>query len=256
MSQVYTKETKYTVEYPKWPETPVSQIRTNGTDDHSVPVSNYCDYHKLHSALLPMPGRIHDPVNLLREVSKGLAELNELAETYMLKDIHGGSIPPKYVSGIHTLFGVVRMRETSKGMRYKNPNYLHYDERIDPITDPEERLAFYERHKINPAISGKWLAKHWGLEYASTARNWLLRRDISISADRHAAQQRIARTLCCISEWRDIGLKTLADWLPWKWTTIRSWVSEHVHKADWNVPRDVREAPWFMTSGNGRHKTD
>jgi len=250
----YQKQSHF--EYPDYPETPVDQLRTTGTGDHSVPVSNYCDYHKLHSGLLPMPGRLHDPITLLQEISEGLDQLNELAETYMLKDIHGGSVPPKYVSGIHVLFGVTKMHETSKGMRYKNPNYLHYDERINPITDPEERLAFYERHKINPAITGEWLAKHWGLEYASTARNWLLRRDISISADRHEAQQRIARTLCCIREWQDIELKTLYDWLPWKWTTVRSWVSKHVHKADWNVPRDVREAPWFMPSGNGSHKAD
>jgi len=248
MSTTYSKPSYR--DYDDYPETPVEQLRAERSGDHSVPVSNYCDYHKLHSGLLPMPGRLHDPVNLLQEVSEGLAELRDLSETYMLKDIHGGSVPPKYVSGIHVLFGVTKMRETSKGMRYKNPNYLHYDERINPITDPEERLAFYERHKINPAISGKWLAKHWGLEHAGTARSWLLRRDISISADRYAAQQRITRTLCCIREWRDIGLKTLSGLLPWKWTTIRSWVSEHVHKAEWNVPRDVREAPWFMTSGN------
>jgi len=256
MSQVYTKETKYTVEYPKWPETPVSQIRTNGTDDHSVPVSNYCDYHGLHSALLPMPGRIHDPVNLLREVSHGLAERNELAETYMLKDIHGGSIPPKYVSGIHTLFGVVRMRETSKGMRYKNPNYLHYDERIDPITDPEERLAFYERHKINPAISGKWLAQHWGLEYANSARRFLQQHGIKRRDDKTEAMKRIGRTLLCIREWCDIPLDRLGKLLPWPFETVRDWASRFGLQAEWNVPRDVREAPWFMNSGNGTHKSD
>jgi len=256
MSQAYDKQTKYTQEYAQFPETPVAQIRTTGESDHSVPVANYCDYHKLHSGLLPMPGRLHDPVNLLREVSEGLDQLPELAESYMLKDIHGGSIPPKYVWGIHVLFGVTKMRETSKGMRYKNPDYLHYDARIDPITDTEERLEFYERHKINPGITGEWLAKHWGYASKDCANTFLRRHGYNRRDDKVEAMTRIGRTALCIREWCGIPLDRLGKLLPWPFETVRDWASRFGLQADWNVPRDVREAPWFMTSGNGSHKSD
>jgi len=249
MSTTYTKPSYR--DYDDFPETPVDQLRTERSGDHSVPVSNYCDYHKLHSGLLPMPGRLHDPVTLLREVSEGLAELNKLSETYMLKDIHGGSIPPKYVSGIHVLFGTVKMHETSKGMRYKNPNYLHYDKRINPITDDDKRLAFYERHKINPAVTGEWLAKHWGYASKDCANDFLRRHGYSPRDDKVEAMTRIGRTALCIREWCDIPLDRLGTWLPWPFETVRDWASRFgLQTDDWNVPRDVREAPWFMTSGN------
>jgi hypothetical protein len=175
----------------------------------------------------------------------------------MLKDIHGGSIPPKYVWGIHVLFGVTEMRETSKGMRYKNPNYVHYDARIDPITDTEERLEFYERHKINPGITGEWLAKHWGLASGDVVTKKLYRHGISLREDKQEAMTRIGRTLLCIRDWCEIPLRQLCRWMPWNYSTTQGWCRRFGMQAeDWDVPRDVREAPWFMTSGNGSHKAD
>jgi hypothetical protein len=251
----YQKQSHH--EYSDFPETPVAELRDPGDSGcHQISPMVFCDYHKLHAPLTPLPGRYHNPVDLLCEVSQGLAELRDLSESYMLKDIHGSSIPDTYVNGIHVLFGVTRMRETSKGMRYRNPNYVHYDERTVPIKDTERRLEFYERHKINPAADGRWLAKHWGYASKDCANTFLRRHGYNRRDDKVEAMKRIGRTALCIREWCGIPLDRLGKLLPWPFETVRDWASRFGLQADWNVPRDVREAPWFITSWNGSHKSD
>jgi len=168
----------------------------------------------------------------------------------MLKDIHGGSIPDTYVDGIHVLFGVTRMRETSKGMRYRNPEYVHYDERTQPITNTEERLAFYDRHKINPSLTGEWLAKHWGLNSRKVSNSFLRDNGISRRADKTEGMTRIGRTALCIREWEDIPLDRFGKWSPWPHETVRDWASRFGMQTEWNVPRDPREAPFIRESGS------
>jgi len=255
MSTTYEKQNH--LEYSEWPETPVAEIRSPATKDNSVPVSNYCEYHKLHSALLPLPGREYNPVEVLKEVHDGLEQLNDLAETYTIREIHGGSIPHKFIAGIHVLFGTTRMHDTSRGMRYRNPNYVHYDARTQPITDADKRIEFYERHRINPGLTTTWLAKHWGLSSQNGACKFLNRKGYNLSDDNREAMTRIGRTALCIREWCDIPLDRLAEWMPWNPSTIRGWASRFGLQADdWNVPRDVRQARWFMTSGNTRYNRD
>jgi hypothetical protein len=245
----YQKQSHH--EYSDFPETPVAELRDPGDSGcHQISPMVFCDYHKLHAPLTPLPGRYHNPVDLLCEVSQGLAELRDLSESYMLKDIHGSSIPDTYVNGIHVLFGVTRMRETSKGMRYRNPNYLHYDERTVPIDDFDERMTFYHRHKVNPRITLDWLAKHWGLGSKTAVSSFLVRRGISFEADKRKAMTRLGRTALCIREWCDIPLDRLGKMLPFPHSTLRDYASRFGMQAEWNVPHDPREAPFIRESGS------
>lgn len=252
MSTRHDFEKQNHISYDNFPHTPVGELRNRTTDgDCSVSPIEYCDYHKLHCPLTPMPGRANNPIKIFKDVSKGLDNLNELAETFMLKEMHGQSVSDRYVDGIHVLFGVTRMRDTSQGMRYRNPNYVHYDERTQPIEDTDARLAFYERHKINPAVTGPWLAKHFGLSCGKTARRFLKRNGIDRRADRTEAMKRIGRTFLCIREWEGIPLERLGKLSPWNFETVQGWASRFGLQTEWEVPRDPRKAP-FMRQTGGR----
>ncbi len=251
MSTNYQKQNH--IAYDDYPETPVDELRKPGErGDHGVSPIDFCDYHKLHAPLTPMPGRENNPIEILQEVSEGLDRLNELAETFMVKDLHDKTLSNRYVNGIHVLFGVTRMRDTSQGMRYRNPNYLHYDARTQPIDDTEARLAFYNRHKVNPTISGEWLANHFGLSGAKSARKFLSRHGFSRKEDKTEAMKRIGRTFLCVREWEDIPLERLGKWSPWPHSTVRGWASRFGLQTDWNVPRDPRESPFMRSAGSRR----
>lgn len=235
--------------YDNFPNTPVHDL-ANQSPNCDVAVEDYLEYHKLNYGLLPLPGRAHEPIELARELQESLDDLHDCAESFMLKDIHGCAIPNKHVYNLYPLYKVTPMQQTSKGMRYCNPQYIHYDKRIEPVTDDDERLTMYHRYKVNPAIGGEWFAKHWGMQSRKGVSKWLRRRDISLREDNRKARRRIAHTLVCIQEWRDMPLKTQATVLPWDFTNIRDWASKHVTQSDWQCPRDISNAAWFRESGS------
>jgi len=200
--------------------------------------------------LMPFDYRTYDPIEACRNIKETLDGMHDLAQTFMAKDCNISHLAgSKTINPLLRLYGVTWMRETSKGQRYRNPQYEHYDACIDPIEDTEQRLAFYNRYKHNPWLDSQWYGKHFGTTQQG-AREWLKRHGESIRAGRKRARKRIARTLYTIIQWReDICQDDLGRLMTAKHKTVKVQIRRYARTADeWQPPERPGNKPWFRSA--------
>lgn len=232
--------------------TPVEDLRKpKGTAGGNQPVhvTDWCEYHDLHMALMPFDYRDYDPLEACRSIKDTLDGLHPLAQTFMAKDCGISNLAgSKTINPLLELYGVTKMRDTSKGMRYYNPQYEHYDECIQPITDTEQRLAFYNRYKHNPWLDSVWYGKHFGITQQGVTK-WLKRHGESIQAGRKQARKRLARTLYTIVQWRDdVCQADLCRLMPPKHKTVKVQIRRYARTAEeWQPPERPTHEPWFRS---------
>ncbi|AFH22777.1 hypothetical protein OSG_eHP34_00220 [environmental Halophage eHP-34] len=195
---------------------------------------------------MPFEYRNFDPVQAARNISETLAALPPYAQTLMGKDLGVSHMAgTEIMEPLLRLYGIVEMTDTSKGRRYKNPHYAHYDACIDPLTDPEARIDFYHKYKHNPFADATWYGKHWGVDSAG-AVSFLKRRDISLRHNRLQARKELARSLLTIHRWTDLTQYDLADIMPGTDATVRKWMSDYGSQAEeWQPPERPTHKPWF-----------
>ena len=232
--------------------TPVEDLRKpKGTQSGNQPVhvTDWCEHHDLHMALMPFDYRDYDPLEACRSIKDTLDDLHPLAQTFMAKDCGISNLAgSKTINPLLQLYGVTKMRDTSKGMRYYNPQYEHYDACIDPIEDTEERLAFYNRFKHNPWLDSVWYGKHFGITQQGVTK-WLKRHGHSIQAGRKEARKRLARTLYTIIQWRDdVCQADLCRLMPPKHKTVKVQIRRYARTAEeWQPPERPTHKPWFRS---------
>ena len=166
-----------------------------------VDVTDWCAHHNLHMSLLPFHYRSYDPLEPCRKIKETLDGMHPLAQTLMAKDCGISYLAgAKTINPLLRLYRVTQMRETSKGLRYNNPQYEHYDECIQPVTTTAARKEFYERWKDVPTVDGEWFGKHFGVT-ASRFYRWVKQHGYTpYSEQDYDNRQRLARTIATIAE--------------------------------------------------------
>jgi hypothetical protein len=225
---------------PKW------RLKIESENEDYIPLQDWADYHGVIPCLLPMDGRITDTYQVIAEIQNKLDSQPELAETFRIKqtEVSGdGHFFPKVLP----FFGVTLMRNTSKGRRYRNPNYLHYETRVrqDPITDTQARLEFFDRYKINPHLRSPWYAMHWGV-IPQTARGFINRHRMGIDESRAQAREKIGKTLYTRLVWTDTNVASLVDPLPWGNRSLRRWMNIHGKHSEWKPSERPAKKEWYV----------
>jgi len=215
-----------------------------------VDVSDWCEHYDMMMPLMPFDYRTYDPIEACRSIKETLDGMHDLAQTFMAKDCNISHLAgSKTINPLLRLYGVTWMRETSKGQRYRNPQYEHYDACINPITDMDERKEMYERFRHNPFLDGAWYGKHWGVTRKS-AMNIIRRWGYSIKADRDRGRKRLGRTLHTINQWCDDRTqKEIVTVMPANYDTVRDYIYRFaIDVEEWQPPERPGNKPWFRSA--------
>jgi hypothetical protein len=233
-------------------QTPADKLRKpKGEKDgkQQVHVTDWCSHHDVCMWLMPFDYRTYDPLEACRNIKNTLQELPPYTQTIMGKDLGVSHIAGTEIMGpVIRLYKITDLWDTSKGQRYRNPNYEHYDECIDPITDREARLEFYDRYKHNPYLDSPWYAKHWGVSRERVTQ-FLQQHGTSIQEDRATARRRLARSLYTIIQWRDdLCQADLCRLMPPKHKTVKVQIRRYARTAEeWQPPERPTHKPWFRS---------
>jgi len=236
-------------------KTPVDELRheydSKGGD--VVLVSEWCDHHDVLMCLMPFDYRSFDPLEAAKRINSHIESLHNLSQTFMSKDVGVSNLAgAEILNPLFRLYSVTQMDQTSKGLRYYNPKYEHYDACITEIRDMEKRQQFYEQFRHNPFLGGDWYGKHWGITH-KTALNTISDFGYSLREDRLTARKRLGRTLHTINQWRDdYNQKALVELMPANYNTVRDYIKRFAINAEWKPPERPSGKSWFR----GKNPTD
>jgi len=230
--------------------TPVDELRTHREDlegGDEILVSDWCDYHDVYMAFLPFDYREANTVEMLHDIQACLEDLHDYTQTFLLKDAGLNHYAGRHmIQRLLRIFRIRDLHQTSKGVRYLNPHYAHYDACIDPITEIEARKSFYQRWHTIPTVDTEWFATHFG-HSTSRFRNWVRDREgyPSVRKQQKANKQRLVRTLHTIRTWTDYSQARLYRLIPINESTLRTWQARYVGESDWQPPERPTHKPWF-----------
>lgn len=231
--------------------TPVKEIGVRKKQEHCnqlyVPVDRWADYHSVYAWMVPLEGRQTDPLDILEQVATGLPTLRDTQEIFKRKTMGLNENLYQITNPALRLWGCTRYNnESTRSQQYRNPNYLHYETRTQPLTDMDERREFYELWKDTPTVKGEWFAHHFGVSQKA-ALNWITDQDEWM--DRREQMiwnlKRFGRTIKTISVWTGKTIKEISALLPTPYNTTKSYVTRYANVEDWNPPEKPCQYPWF-----------
>jgi len=214
-----------------------------------VDVSDWCEHYDMMMPLMPFDYRNYDPIEACRNIKETLDGMHDLAQTFMSKDCNISHLAgSKTINPLLRLYRVTWMRETSKGQRYKNPQYEHYDACITPITDHDERVTFYENWKDVPSVDGNWFSKHFGIEPSPFYR-WVKNNGyVPYSEQDRYNRQRLGRTIATVAMWTEWSQREIMEILPLRWKRMDGHIQRHVRNSGWKPPERPGDKPWFRSA--------
>jgi hypothetical protein len=224
--------------------------------DDSLPyLADWCNHFGLKKWLIPTDTD-SNPLRIGAKIEEKINPLPETAETFRLTDFNLTNEPIWIAKELLYARKVTVQSSTNRRIRYKNPHYLHYDDRINPIKNTEDRLSFYNKYISYGTVSPHWIATHFGI---TTSR---LRQFTSEYADNHSPQQhqrinqiKIGRTAKTISQWgyKNIDIATALG-IP------RPTLQDYMRKvdSDWLPPAPPTDKKWFslFSVDNAASSTD
>jgi len=245
MSSVQQSDTEFA-------ETPVDELGTvcsSRSWQKRVEVEPWADYHDVYHWMLPLESRLSNPINLLQTLADGIRSLPETQETFCRKDLDISHPNPTITTPILQLWRcTIQSDDSNRPVRYRNPQYMHYEARTQPLMDMAERREFYAQWKDTPTVKGEWFAHHFGTQHVS-AINWIHDRGEwpgrSVQNDQNA--KRLARTIRTITTWTDRTQKEIIDAIPMPYGTVKSYVSRFAHptNTEWRPPERPCQFQWF-----------
>jgi hypothetical protein len=213
-----------------------------------VDVTDWCEHYNLDMALMPFDYRSYDPIAACRRIKETLDDMHRLAQTLMSKDCGISNLAgAKTLNPLFRLYRVTEQGVTSKGLRYKNPQYEHYDECIHPITDPEARKEFYDKWRTVPTVDGEWYGKHFGITPSRFYR-WVKGHGyVSFREQDYHNRECLGRTIATIAKWTAYSQRELMRLLPMPMDKIDGHVQRHVRDTEWEPPERPSDKPWFRS---------
>lgn len=216
-----------------------------GQPSNTRTVGDWIGEHGLESWMLPLKTRAENPLALIEQVKTRLDEMPKTQSTLTFRNLGYKQLAEQYKHGIMRLF-LLRECENLEHTRFLNPNYMHYGQTLDPVTDADERMELFNQFRDSPRINGKWMSCHFGTQEKS-AINWFNDNGVGLRSVRSANQERYGRTLWTIYKW-GYGLMDLCELMPVNTSTAKSWAIRHGSQAeDWEPPSRPTDEPWYNT---------
>lgn len=213
--------------------------------DHDS-VGDWVDYHGLESWILPLDSRKTNPLELIAEINQTLDELPKTQCTVTNKQLGWTDGEAVYKDGLKRLFLLRECNDIPSSVRFLNPEYMHYGHTLNPITDEAERLAFYERFKDSPTVTGAWFANHFGHSSEDSFTKWACRRDLGFGEQINQNKRRFGRTLYTILQWTDYTYRDLFEIIPQTPGKTESQILSYgKHADDWTPPEIPTDEPWY-----------
>jgi len=246
MSSVQQSDTEFA-------ETPVDELGSvcsSRSWQKRVEVEPWADYHDVYHWLLPLESRASNPVDLLQSLARGIRSLPKTQETFCRKDLGISHPNPIITTPILQLWRcTIQSDDSTRSVRYRNPEYMHYKARTQPLTDMTERREFYTQWKDTPTVDGQWFAHHFGTQHVS-ALNWIGDDDKQWPAWKQQNEQnirRLGRTIRTITTWTDRTQKEIVDAMPLNSRTLRDYANRFAHPnhTDWRPPERPCQFQWF-----------
>lgn len=232
-------------------DTPVIKL---GTSHESRPtqmrveVDPWANYHDIYHWLLPLESRRSNPVDLLQTVKDGIASLAKTQETFCRRDMGISHPNVTITTPILQLWRcTIQSDDSTRSVRYRNPEYMHYEARTQPLTDIAERREFYEQWKDTPTIKGEWFAHHFGMN-RSSATDWIRRHGFTGRREQNKTNmRRLARTIRTITTWTDRTQKEIVEAIPLPYGTLKRCVARYAHpnNTEWRPPARPCQFKWF-----------
>jgi len=230
--------------------TPVDSLAPDPdkTTRAQVSLTDWADYHDVFGWLLPMENRVQNPLDTARKVQTTLDELNDLSEVLTRKDLNLQNNGDGVTQRILRLFEITVFDEGRRPVRYRNPNYRHYDERTQPVETTAERKEHWEKWKMIPTIRSPFFMHHWGVTRSGIAK-WVGRNnDKALAEQLTENRRRMGRTLATHKRWTGMSIREISEPLPVCYNTAKRWVTKHATTTDWRPPERPCRKRWFMAS--------
>ena len=229
-------------------ETPAAEVGSrDATGSVEVSVTAWGEYHGVYEWLLPLENRKRPPHYYLETIQSYIADAPKTQETFTKGNLELKNDGNRVVDKCLKIHGVTVMRETSKGTRYRNPQYKFYEERTVPVTNPwssDVRHDHYQQWKDIPTIEADFFAHHWGVD-RNSATDWIRENYLNWKEQRHRNRIRLAKTIETYRQWTDKSLADLFRLLPMKYTTGKDWVNRLAVNTDWQPPERPIDKTWF-----------
>lgn len=232
-------------------DTPAEKIGdVDTTGSLEVSIKAWGDHHDVYEWMLPLRHRKNPPEYYLAMIRDYINDARETQETFVKKDLEFRNDGNRVVDKCLKVWHVTEMRETSRGTRYRNPQYKFYEERTVPVTNPwssDVRHDHYQRWKDIPTIEADFFAHHWGVD-RNSATDWIRENYTNWREQRHRNRIRLAKTIETYRQWADKSLADLFRLLPMKYTTGKDWVNRLAVNTDWQPPERPTNKTWFCRS--------
>jgi len=204
-------------------------------------LGDWTSHYGLKKWFIPT-GRHTDPIRIGKSITRSIKSFPETAETFKISDFDLEEESRWVAKALLFAHNVTEYSSRNRCVRYKNPNYIHYDKRIEPIKNTEKRLSFYNKYIAYGTISPKWIATHCGIT-TEQLRN-VVNDQINKTPQQHRRENQIelGRTAKTLSQW-GYRKSDLADALGIPRTTLIS----HINKVkdSWIPPAPPTEKEWF-----------
>lgn len=227
--------------------TPVEQLR--GEQHSDVYISDWATYHDVSPWLLPFKHRDCDRLAIGLQIADEWSDLPETAATFTKSNLSVSGYTSSMVDPFLFARGArVHTNKASRPKRYHNPNYIHYDTQIDPITDKQERIDFYNKFISVGTLEPRWIAKHFGICTYSLTR-YIMRHTDSLPPRERRRQnmRRLAKSAITATSWSDYTKTDIARMIGIPRTTLVYHINQ-VLKTDWQPPRCPDGNSWFEPS--------
>jgi len=230
--------------------TPVDRLspEVDETTRAQVSLTNWAHYHDVFGWLLPLENRVQKPLDTARTIQSALEDANVLSETLTRKQMGLAHNGDDVTLRILRLFGITVFDDSRRPIRYRNPNYKHYEERTQPITTTPARKAHWEKWGFIPTVRSAFFVHHWGVTRGAVS-GWVRRHnDKPLSEQIHANRRRMGRTIATHKRWTGDSIREICEPLPVCYNTGKRWVTKHATTTDWKPPERPCRKRWFMAS--------
>jgi len=234
-------------------ETPVAELGSSHKSRPTqlrVEVETWANHHDVYHWLLPFESRSSNPVDILQTLADYIRSAPATQETFTRTDAGIEYGNPIITNPILRLWRcTVQSDDSTRSVRYRNPQYIHYEARTRPLTDIPERREWYESWRDTPTVKGKWFAHHFGTKEV-TALNWISGDDKTWPTwkqQREHNMRRLGRTIRTLTTWTDRTQKEIVDAMPLNSRTLRDYANRFAHPnhTEWRPPARPCQFKWF-----------
>lgn len=240
----------------KFADTPVSKLQEQQPPGYNreIPVGIWADYHDVFGWLLPLEHEKYRPVEVGQKIHTNIDRFRETAGEFRLSAINVENELSQLVNRILRMHKVMRKPGSSDPKRYYNPNWVHFDECVDPITETSRRKTFFTNFSEVGTIDLEWIGEQCNMQTAELID--FIRSNTECDSPRNRIKtnkRKVTRSLYTGLVWTDEwNIEHMANTINTDKETVKTWMQRWVSQSDWNPPERPTKYEWFKHSSRRR----